>query len=180
MHGAYAVCLCVWVIAGCAPAKGGDTSQGLVDGVYRAQPYFEISGYVHEHIDESRLPPVITTDTTLVVEPGQIGLFDTSTGYRRGPVYVAPHRTVTLHAIPVTGALQQKVGSTTYPETVYYEWFPFFQLQDNATLLLQDLTVHINPASPLQVSPDMHTLCGLARLSEELCNKVMPSQHVHQ
>ena len=24
MHGAYSVCLCVWVIAGCAPAKGGD------------------------------------------------------------------------------------------------------------------------------------------------------------
>ena len=161
MHGAYFTCCCVWVMAGYALAKGNtllkEDFPGLLDGIYRAQPYFEISGYVHERIGESRLPPVITTDTTLVLEPGQIGLFDTSTGYQRGPVYVAPRRTVTLHTIPVTGAVQQKLWSTTDPETVYYEWFPFFQLQDNATLVLQDLTVHINPASTLQVSPDTRT-----------------------
>ena len=162
MHAAYSACFCVWAVAGCILAKSSSLLKeefpGLIDGFYRAQPYFEISGYVHERIDESRLPTIITTDTTLAVESGQIGLFDTSTGYQRGPVYVAPHRTVTLHTIPVTGAVQQKTWLTTDPETVYYEWFSFFQLQNNATLLLQDLTVHINPASPLQVSPDMRTV----------------------
>ena len=67
---------------------------------------------------------------------------------------MAPHRTVTLHGVPVTGAVQQQSwpASEVQVQSTYHEWFPLFQLQESAALLLQDLTVHINPAAPLQVS----------------------------
>ena len=116
--------------------------------------YVEIPGFYHVH-EEPRLPSILSIDTTFARQPGQIALFDASTDFDREPIRVAPHRTVTLYDLPVTSAVQQQTwlsGGAEGGDLEYHEWFSFFQLQGNATLILQDLVVHINPVSPLQAS----------------------------
>ena len=126
---------------------------GLVWDYSESAPCYQLAGYYHEQAEESRLPSIIVLDTTIAGEPGQIALFDTSTLYFHSPVLVAPHRTVTLLDLPITGAVQQQtLGDTQDGGLEYQEWFPFFQLQGNGTLILQDLVVHMNPTSPNQAS----------------------------
>ena len=57
-----------------------------------------------------------------------------------------------LYAVPVTD-ITGHVLFTDADGSPLVTWFPFFQLQRNATLLLTDLTAYGNPADALQVGP---------------------------
>lgn len=119
---------------------------GLISGFQQAVPFFTVQGLVDLRVEQQRVPLVIVTDTIIAVEPGSIALFDTSAGY--GQVNVAPHRSVVLHGVPITQAVQRQTlssGRGDGGDLVYHEWFPIFQLQENATLLLQDLVVNAGP-----------------------------------
>ena len=127
-------------------------------GFYKAVPFFTVQGFVDPQLGNPRLPLIVTVDTTIVADAYEQSLFNTNAGSEGTFVHVAPRRTVTLHDVPIIGSVQQQ----TLPSNVaheegssYHEWFPFFQLQPNATLVVQDLMVHLNPYSPLLVRPSL-------------------------
>ena len=61
--------------------------------------------------------------------------------------------TLQLDALPLTDIVTQLPSASSSQQL---GWFPLFQLQRNATLLLTNLTAYVNPADTSQARPTLH------------------------
>ena len=88
-------------------------------------------------------------DLTVSANPAGLALLDIGRDEDQLPIYVLPGATLQLDSLSLTDVAGQAMV-TDVDGSDLVVWFPFFQLQRNATLLLTDLTAYINPADNLQ------------------------------
>ena len=161
MAGAAQFAVAIVLLAGASRAALVTSTQELVDGLDEGVPDLEIQGYLRVR-EPGLLPPVVAVDTELSLGQGALGLLDVGAGIKQdSAVLVAPRRTLQLRDLPLTNSVSYGQYAPDTSQTLT-TWFPLFQLQQNATLLVSDSVVYIDPSDPDQVHTPHDRISALA------------------
>ena len=130
--------------------------------------YPGMQGYVR--LTSYGLPSVVVVDTTLTARPGALVLLDAGLGSisslgggsthsssTQAPVIIAPFHTLQIDQLALTDVISYTPYLVNTSQTLT-TWLPIFSLQRNATLLISNSIIYINPQDNREAR-HQHGLC---------------------